>query len=108
MRINDLNSLNNYQIVLKRLYWAWLFICLLFWFCLALGHFLQPIKGWAYDFLSFVFDSKFGIFLLFSPLLIPIIFIKISINSRKVLTWELGVITLIWGLVFYVVPHLRT
>ena len=47
-------------------------------------------------------------FLFFSPLWLLIVFTFISIVRRKASAWEFGIITLIWGMVIYVFPHLQT
>ena len=62
MRTNFLTFLTKYRLFLKRLYYSWLILCFLFWICLAMAHFFQPIQGWIYEFLDWFFDSGFAIF----------------------------------------------
>lgn len=109
MKINNiLISSEIRKKIIKGVCWVWLILCFLYWLALAIGHFLQPIEGKFYYFLSLVFDSKLGIFLLCSPLLILIVLIKLSMARQKVTALEYWTIALIWVLVFYVAPHLRT
>lgn len=60
-----------------------------------------------FDVFELAFDNKIGNFLLPSSLALPVVFIIISIIRKKVSVWELGAITIICGLVFYVLPHYR-
>lgn len=68
-------------------------------------NFYKPVS----NFFRFVFNNdKFGNLMFYSPLLMPIIFIIISIIRRRVSIWECLAIITTWAMVLYVFPHLRT
>jgi hypothetical protein len=102
MHINNPDWASKTLVVLKGIYWAWLILCFMLWLFLALG--VVGLDSF-FNIFEFVLDNRFGKILFPSSLFLPVIFIIVSIIRRKVLIWELGVITLMWGLMFYVLPH---
>lgn len=107
MRINDSVFLSKSRLVLKRVYWAWLAVCFFDSFRLALSialNFREFSK--IFDFL--IFDSKFGSYLSYSIIFMPVIFIIVSIIRRKVSAWEFYLITVTWGMMFYVFSYSRS
>lgn len=107
MRINDSVLLSKALLVLKKVYWAWLAVCFLNSFRLALSVALD-YQEFSKLFDSLIFDSKFGSYLTYSIIFMPVIFIMISIARRKVSAWEFCLITVTWGMMFYVFSHSRS
>lgn len=101
MRINNSVFLSKTLLLLERFYWVWLAVCFFDSFRLALSVTLNCREfSEFFDFL--IFDSKLGSYLSYSSIFTPVIFIIVSIARRKVLAWEFCLITVTWGLMFYV------
>ena len=99
--------------LLKYLYWTWLFLCFLFWFSLIIND--VGLHSVAFnDLVDFLFSwgnfrgADFGSFIFISPLCILVVFIIISILRRRISVWECLAISIMWGMVIYVFPHLHT
>ncbi len=111
MRIITSTFLKKTWLMFKCLYLVWLTFCFLFWFLLTFD-IPQDIRNrYAifFDLVDFFFDSReIEGFLFYSPLWLLIIFIINSIVKRKVSIWECWAIIIIWAMVIYVSPHLRT
>lgn len=112
MRVNDSEFLiSKALIVIKIIYWVWLFLCFTPWLNLALNV-LNLDDQMPYNFLRFVtgyfiYENNFGGYLFYSSYFTPIVFIIISIARRKVSVWEFSIVAATWCLIFYTFPHLR-
>ncbi len=103
MRIINL-FLRKILLALKTVYWVWLIFCFFDSFRLFLSVALNyRALSKLFDFL--IIDSEFGGYLSYSSIFTPIVFIIVSITRRKILAWEFCLITVTWGLMFYVFSH---
>lgn len=102
MQIKDSAIWSKVLLITKTIYWVWLGTCFLLWLCEVL-----VLKGYVVEAI-FLNTLDFYLYQLVSAVLMPIIFIIISIVRRRVSVWELLAIVLILSLMFYFISNFHT
>lgn len=75
-------------LAIKSIYWTWLALCFLYWFGFLLAIAKLDMNGLVEMFFNII--KPIESYLFTSSLLMPVIFIIISITRKKISVWELG------------------
>jgi len=102
MQINDSAIWSKVLLITKTIYWVWLGTCFLLWFCEVL-----VLEGYVVE-ATFLNALDFYLYQLVSTVLMPVIFIIISIVRRRVSLWEVLAIALTLSLMFYFISNFHT